>query len=476
MGNKKDKAKIHFIGNSSEQVTGSSYLCTFKDEVTMVDCGFVQTASKIKQWQLNNANYKFKVKEVDNIILTHFGHLDHQGGLPRLYANGCRAKIFASKGARQYLAVAFADGYKIQVADAELLSKQNGRQFKLGYTEDDIENCLNHIVECEPNKIISIGKYTSFRFSSAYHIVQSNQVELFFNDKNYKRTAYFSGDLGNTNIDKPFLEPFKPIKKFDVAVVETTYAMNPKSVGEKDRAKDREKLQSVIRQTCFENKGKVIIASFSMMRLQELMYELYQMYHEDENFKTDIVIDTPLGIKICDMFSDLIPEKDYELWYNIVNWDRFIFVKDWKDSESAVKSIKPSICIASSGFCQGGRILDYIQHSLGDERNTFVFVGYSSADSLAGIIKEGKKKLVEVNGIQVKNKANVVNLLSFSSHIQHKQMLELYSDFNCKEIYLVHGEKERQYPFAELLSGEYAKVGKTTKVFVPNINDEIVIN
>jgi metallo-beta-lactamase family protein len=171
----------------------------------------------------------------------------------------------------------------------------------------------------------------------------------------------------------------------------------------------------------------------------------------------------------------LIPEKDYSLWYDIVNWDKFKFIKDWEDSETAVKSTKPMICIASSGFCSGGRIRSYIQYNLGSENNTFLFVGFSTEDSLAGIIKDGKKKEIEVDGIKVKNKAKVVNLTSFSSHIQHKQMLELYSSFTCKELYLVHGEKSRQYEFAQLLTDKYSELSKTTKVFVPNMNDTIEV-
>lgn len=473
--NKKEKAKISFIGESANSVTGSSYLLKYKDETTMIDCGFVQVSNKLKQWRLNNSNYKFKVKEVDNIILTHFGHLDHSGGIPRLYANGCKAKIFASKGARQYLKLSFEDGYKIQLSDAELLTKQTGKEVKIGYTEEDIENALNHIVECDENEIIHIGEHTTFRFTSSYHIVRANQVEIFIKDGNYNKTIYFSGDLGNTNINKPFLEEFNKVKSFDVGIVETTYAMNPKSVTEKDRLKDREKIKTSVRQTCEENKGKLIIASFSMQRLQELMYEFYTLYKDDKNFTHNIVIDTPLGIKICEMFGELIPDKDYELWDEIINWDKFIFIKDWKDSESAITSIKPSIYIASSGFCSGGRIRNYIQSNLGNDKNTFMFVGYSSEDSLAGMIKSGKKKVLEVDGVNVKNNANVVNLLSFSSHIQHKQMLELYSGFNCNEIYLTHGEKENQYKFAQVLTDEYLKLNKTTKVFVPIVGDEIEI-
>jgi metallo-beta-lactamase family protein len=391
-----------------------------------------------------------------------------------LYANGCNAKIYANKGSAEYLRVAFKDSYKIMLSDMAYIEKVYGKKLKQPYTEEDIDKVINSIVEVDYDIKLNVSDFFTIRLSSAYHIAMSSQIELFVRDGNYRKKLYFSGDLGNININKPFLEPFNKIVNSDIAVVESTYAMNLKNVTEKTRTKDREKLQTVIRETCEEKGGKVIIASFSMQRLQELMYELYFLY-KDSDSKIPIVIDTPLGIKISNLFESLIPTKDVEVWNEIMNWDRIQFINDWEDSESCILSSKPMIVIASSGFCEGGRIRSYIKENLNNENNTFVFVGYSSEDSLAGIIKNGKKKYIEIDGVSVKNKAKVVNLMSFSSHMQHNEMLKYYSDMNCQEIYLVHGEKSKQYEFAQLLEDRYRGKNKTTKVFVPNMNDTIEI-
>jgi Cft2 family RNA processing exonuclease len=92
---------------------------------------------------------------------------------------------------------------------------------------------------------------------------------------------------------------------------------------------------------------------------------------------------------------------------------------------------------------------------------------------LASDIKEGKKKTINIDGLEIKNNAKTVILNSFTSHIQHKTMLELYSSFNAQEVYLVHGEKSNQYEFAQLLTDEYSNKNKTTRVFVPRVNDTI---
>ena len=474
---KKEKTKISFISNSAESVTGSSYLIEYKDEKTLVDCGFIQHRNKLTQWQMNNQNYKYKVKEIDNIILTHFAHLDHQGGLARLYANGCRAKIFATKGVTEYLRISFADNYKIMLKDADYLSNQNGKQFKPSYTEDDIERMLSHVVEVDLNTKIVIGEYSTFRFSSAYHVASSAQVELFISDKmeNYNKKIYFSGDLGNVLVDKKFLYPFQKVTNFDLGIVETTYAMNVKPATQKTRDKDREKLATVIRETCIENKSKVCIGAFAMNRAQELMYELYLLYGDDKDFKIPIIVDSPLTNKISEMFDKMIPDKDVQLWKNIMSWDNIYFTRDWEDSESSRRMKEPCIAISASGFMDAGRIRLWLQELLPDKNNRIIFVGYSDEGSLASEIKDGKKKILSIDGLQIKNNAKSIVLNSFTSHIQHNSMLELYSSFNCQQIYLVHGEKPNQYEFAQLLEDEYHKQNKTTRVFVPRLNDVVEI-
>lgn len=477
MSRQKSKTKISFVSNSAESVTGSSYLVEYKDEKTLIDCGFIQHRNKLTQWQMNNQNYKYKVKEIDNIILTHFAHLDHQGGLARLYANGCRAKIFASKGATEYLRIAFADNYKIMLKDAEFLSSQNGKKYKPSYTEEDIDRMLSYIVEVELDQVIVIGEYFKFRLSSAYHVAASTQVELFVEDSpvNYKKKIYFSGDLGNTLIDKKFLEPFKKVKSFDIGIVETTYAMNLKPATQKVRDKDREKLATVVRETCLENKGKVCVGAFAMNRAQEILYELYLLYGNDKDFTIPIIIDSPLTHKISEMFDKIIPSKDVELWKDIMAWDNLYFTKDWEDSESSRRMKTPAIIISASGFMDAGRIRLWLQELLPDKENRIIFVGYSDEGSLATEIKDGKKKVIEIDGIKVKNNAKSIILNSFTSHIQHSSMLELYSSFSCQQIFLVHGEKSNQYQFAQLLENEYRKQNKTTKVFVPHLNDVVEI-
>jgi metallo-beta-lactamase family protein len=471
---KNKKSTISFVGHSSADVTGSGYLVSHVGENLLLDYGLVQVSNKLKQWQMNNENFRFKVKEIDYIAISH-QNIDHFGNLPRLYANGCKAKIYVYKGTIDYMRIAFEDGFKIISKEIELLSNQYGKKFNLPYSEEDMDITLSHMIEIDAMEEIKLSNNISIKFYPAYHIASANQIEVLLKNNNSKKSILYTGDIGNINIDKPFLEPFYTVKKCDVLIGESTYGGNSKSSTQKTREKDREKLRVSIRETCREKKGKLLIAGFAFQRVQELMYEIYMLYKDDEYFDIPVLIDSPLAINICKIFHSLIPEKDVNLWNEIMSWKNFRFINEWKDSDSAVKSDTPMIVIACSGFAENGRIRNWLQRTVGEDKNTIVFVGYSSPDSLAGELKDGKKKLIDIDGVTVKNKIKVLNLLSFSSHMQNEQLKKYYTDMNCKQIYIVHGNKENQYLFAQELQDEYSKQCKTTKVFIPHMNDVVEI-
>ena len=72
----------------------------------------------------------------------------------------------------------------------------------------------------------------------------------------------------------------------------------------------------------------------------------------------------------------------------------------------------------------------------------------------------------------VANKATIVTLNSFSSHMQHDQLLDYYSDINCEKIYLVHGQQSEKVKFANELKMVLAKKCKTTNVVCVNKSTE----
>jgi len=473
---KKQKAKIKFIGLSSQDVTGSMHLVTYKKNKVLLDCGYYQCSNKLKQYKMNARNLNFKVKELDSIIISHL-NLDHYGLLPRLYELGCEANIYIPKNSKEYLKVAFKDSLKIQSKDLDFIDKQTGKRPKPLYTEDSVNKMLEYVKEINFNKKIKINEYMQLRYQPAYHILNSAQIELFIRDlkNNYNRKIYYSGDLGNTHIkDKPFLNGFNFVKNSDVAICESTYAMNNKIATQKKRDKDIEKMNTTILET-INNGGNYCFASFAYQRAQELLYELYKLYGEDDSFKTPIILDSPLSIIITNMFKDMVEDYDKNKIDKILKWKNLKMTGDWKDSVAAISNSESKIVIAASGFANAGRIRKWMINELPNPNSTICFIGYSSENSLSGIIKAGIKKCIKIDGEMVENKAKACNLTSFSSHIQHDTMLDMYSEMNTKEIYLVHGEMDNRIKFAEILRDKISNKNNTTKVYIGNKDLEIEI-
>ena len=92
----------------------------------------------------------------------------------------------------------------------------------------------------------------------------------------------------------------------------------------------------------------------------------------------------------------------------------------------------------------------------------------AAEDSLASIIKEGKQKTITVSGHRVKNKCQVTDLHSFSSHMQRDSLLKTYGATECEKIILVHGEMNGKIEFAKELQNEISKNDNTSKVIIAN--------
>lgn len=132
----------------------------------------------------------------------------------------------------------------------------------------------------------------------------------------------------------------------------------------------------------------------------------------------------------------------------------------------------PMIILSSSGMLTAGRVLNYLPRILSNPNNCILFCGYSTEGTLAWDIKHGHKKYLKIGNKMVANKAAIVTLNSFSSHMQHDQLLEYYSDINCEKIYLVHGQQAEKIKFAAELKDRIAKKCKTTNVVCVNKSTE----
>ena len=91
--------------------------------------------------------------------------------------------------------------------------------------------------------------------------------------------------------------------------------------------KDLEKLKTVVTQTCIDNKSKVLIPVFALQRCQTILTCLYDMFKEEQNFNIPIIIDSPLAIKITDVFLKELEHtqpKDYKKLKEVLEACNFV--------------------------------------------------------------------------------------------------------------------------------------------------------
>ena len=195
---------------------------------------------------------------------------------------------------------------------------------------------------------------------------------------------------------------------------------------------------------------------------------IYDIFGEDETFDIPILIDSPMATRVCRTYSDLLKGADAKKWQKVVSWKNVRFVEDAIESREWRDSNQPVIVLASSGMMVRGRSTGWAHSMLSRTHDRIVFCGFAAKDSLAAIIKEGKQKSITISGHRVKNKCQVTDFHSFSSHMQRDSLLKTYGATECEKIILVHGDMDGKLEFAKELQEEISKNNNTSKVVVAN--------
>lgn len=457
------KPYIEFVGANANEVTGSANLIRYLNYHLLVDYGLRQTNNDIEDYTFNLKRHKsIKPKCLDAIFLTHL-HIDHCGLVPKLYKEGCNCDLYIPDGSKGLLTIMWQDSLKIFHQDYERFDR------KPLYEQCDIDKALSHVKEYGLHLPTAINENISFYALNAQHIVKARQLYFIFTNGVNRKSIGFTGDISDYK-SRYWLNPLERLPYCDVLVGECTYGSIKRMHKERDRKTDINKLDTAI-QYAKQHGSKVVIPTFSLNRLQDILATLYEMY--DGNCPLKIVVDAPLGHKISNLWRELIdPDKyeDKELWDKISKWTRIYWTKDFTQSEAFNRLNQPLIVIAGGGMASGGRSTYWCKEHLPNPNSYIIFTGYSTPESPAGQIKNEKTKSVKIDGKTIKNRAKVLTLNSFSSHCDYNHLMNYYLNAQCNKICLVHAEQDAKNAFAKKLKEELAKQNKTTNVVVVNKN------
>lgn len=464
---------MEVVGGNSTGITGSCTKIEFFGRIILFELGMVQDSSTILGNYKENCAIlnRIKPKKVDMVILGH-NHCDHIGLVPMLFARGNNnVKIITPKDTTCILKEMWMDTAYINERDVEALNRKSDKLYTPLYTQTEVDMALKNVVEIEIGNIVSIDDNVAIRYTPAGHILRSCQTELYINGGSHTRKIYFSSDLGNRMIEgkKVFIEKFTPITSSNISFVESTYGRRKGSMTKKDIELDRQKMKTVIEQFCIENKHRVLIPTFSLDRMPFILWELYQLFGKDESFTVPILVDSPLSNRLLDCYSSILDGEEKQKFQGMMSWKNIRRIIDPEDSKAAITDNGAKIICASSGMLVAGRSVKWVQSILPNENDCILFVGFAGQDTLAGRIKHGSdQKTININGKPYKNKCQLIDLHSYSSHIQRDDMINYYKSINCEKIYLVHGDEKARIELKEDLEKALADCCKSTRVIIVN--------
>ena len=478
MGKKKKEVTIEIVGGNAEGVTGSCTKIDFYGRTILFELGMVQDNSTILGNYRDNCSIlnRIKPKKIEMVILGH-NHCDHIGLVPMLFARGnTDVKIITPKDTTCILREMWSDTAFINERDAEALNRKGDKCYTPLYTQAEVEMALKNVIEIEIGSIINIDENVAIRYTPAGHILRSCQTELYINSDSHTRKILFTSDLSNRMIEdrKVFVEKFQPVTSANIVIGESTYGKRKGSMKKKDIELDRQKMKTVIEQFCIDNKHRVLIPTFSLDRMPFIIWELYQLFGKDESFTVPVLIDSPLANRLLDCYSSILDGEAKDKFDEMMSWKNIRRIITPEDSKAAISDKGAKIICASSGMLCAGRSVKWIQSILPNENDCCLFVGYAGIDTLAGKIKHGTgQKTININGKPYKNKCCLVDLHSYSSHMQHDDLVKYYKSINCEKIILCHGDELAKKELKEDLEKALSDLCKSTRVIIANKGTKI---
>lgn len=469
---------ISFLG-AAKTVTGSCFLVETKDTKFLVDCGMFQ--GKANEVLLNTEPFSFNPGDLDFMLLTH-AHIDHSGRIPKLYMDGFKGTIYATKPTAQLCGIMLPDSGHIQEMENEWTNRKRQRAgqppVKPLYTIKEATDCLSLFKGVAYDEVISVSQDVRVRFNDAGHILGSAIIEIWIRENNQETKIVFSGDLGNKGM--PILRDPSIIGDTDYLIVESTYGDRLHTL--KKETDKIEKFINIISETISKG-GNVVIPSFAVGRTQELIYDLnkYMDVFDDkvnQILNVPVYVDSPLATSATQIFRQNLDCFDEEAKEYIANGDNPLDFPSLKFTQSPEESRKLNeksesmIIISASGMCEAGRIKHHLKHNLWREESTILFVGYQAEGTLGRKIQDGAKK-VRLFGEEIFVNARIETIDGFSGHADKDGLISWIGSIGRKpkKIFVVHGEQGVGASFAQTITDELG-----LQCIVPSRGESFVIS
>jgi len=446
--------KIKFIG-AAREVTGSKHLITTgSGKKILLDCGMFQ--GKGMETDGLNRNLMFNPAEIDHVILTH-AHIDHSGLIPFIYRSGFRGSVICTSATRDLCAIMLADSGHIQEGDVKWFNK---RRISKGlnpvepiYTEQDARACMKLFIGVAYDRKFTIDNNIKVKFTNTGHMLGSGTVLVEITENGVTKRIAYTGDIGRP--ESRILKSPEPFPQCDYLITESTYGNRLHPQLEEAEGE----LLRVIRETCVEKGGRVIIPSFAIGRTQEVVYALNKFFNEGLLPKVNIYVDSPLAVNATDIFrmhTDILNADVAHVMLtdpDPFGFNSLFYLKTPEQSKSLNANKRPCVIISASGMMEAGRIKHHLANNIENPNNTILAVGYCSPRTLGARILEGADE-ISIFGVKHSVRARVERIEAFSGHGDYNEMadfLECQDKSRVRKVFLVHGDYEAQSAYKKTL-------------------------
>lgn len=438
-------------------VTGSCMELRGARHRVLIDCGLFQGSRTLEA--LNFQPLPFDPHSLDLVILTH-AHLDHAGRLPSLVQRGLTAPVICLPPNRQLLGPMLNDAAKLQAADAK---RRNDRPDRAGrkpfeplYDTQDVARLIGRLDTVRAGKWIEPLQGVGLRLWDAHHILGAASVELHLDGQ----SLLFSGDIGDGATHGA--EPPTPEGGWDHVICESTYGDRDREVPTPERRRDE--LAHAVK-TALARGGNLIIPTFALERTQIVIEDLVALFDAGKVEPVSVYIDAPLADKVTEAYRRF--DNVQRHGPSPFDHPKIHFVRRIEQSK-ALNRISGAIILAGSGMCTGGRVRYHLLRNLPRAESTVLLVGYQARGTLGAVLQDGAQ-LVRISGADVRVRATIVSLDTYSAHADHAGLLRWIgarAPINGS-LFLDHGEP----PALARLAGDAAALPGIPKPVIPSLGE-----
>ncbi len=425
--------RVSFHGGAGA-VTGSNFLIENARGKVLIDCGLEQGRDFCAECMY--APFPYDASAIDALVITH-AHLDHIGRAPKLVREGFKGKVYMTPATLDLMALMLTDSVSLLFQEA----KRQG--YDPLYTEADVERLLSLVETIEYHEEREIAPGISIYLRDTGHILGSASVRL--KDTDDGTTLAVTGDIGNS--PNPYLNDAEPVPDADALIMEAVYGDRVHEHVEDRVGTLRDTLQAALNRG-----GTILMPAFSMERTQLMLYELSNLMEAGELPEFPVFLDSPLAINVTSVYEKWAGEYFNTKAQNETKKEGSIFrfpfltmTESREDSETIAGEPDPKLIIAGAGMSHGGRIGKWEAKYLPDPKTTLLIVGYQAPGSPGRLLQDGAQK-VWINGQEVKVRAKIESLSSWSAHADREGLLEFAKGSlpRAKTIFVSIGEPSAQ--------------------------------